>query len=213
MTLNTETAIDSAPPEVAAPSAPEGGMESVPHLMARIQNREQPAMAELYVLCHAKVLRQVAYLMKDDHAARDVTQDVFLRIWRYASAYDATRSPNVMAWINQVARNQVLTEFARRKRRQETGDEELNNIPDASSESETEARMTAQSPAFQAAMSGLSPSVNKVIKLRFFAEMPLADIATEMEVPLGTVKTWLRRGLAKMKTELETVNLESSDAG
>lgn len=210
LTLNIE--IEARPEEFVEPSERRDGMDDVPRLMVRIQHREQQAMAELYVLCHAKVLRQVSKIIKDDHFARDITQDVFLRIWRYAGAYNAEKSMNAMAWINQVARNQVLTELARRKRRQECGDADLDHIADENSESEMVARMTARSPAFQAAMNGLSPSIKKAIHLRFFGEKQLTDIAFEMDVPLGTVKTWLRRGLARMKVELENSKLEASDA-
>jgi RNA polymerase sigma-70 factor (ECF subfamily) len=194
---------------VAEPLLSIDSMAAVPALMARIKNREQAAMAELYVLCHAKVFRHVAYLIRDDQAARDITQDVFLRIWRYASAYDPAKSSNVMAWINQVARNQVLTELARRKRRQEDSDEIPEDLPDEGNESEQMARMTARSPAFAAAMGSLSPSSRRVITMRFFADQSLTEIASELDVPLGTVKTWLHRGLARMKTALEAGNMES----
>ncbi|MBT9552823.1 MAG: RNA polymerase sigma factor [Hydrogenophaga sp.] len=199
-------------PQIEVDAEPVLGIDSmaaVPALMVRIKNREQAAMAELYVLCHAKVFRHVAYLIRDDQAARDITQDVFLRIWRYASAYDPAKSFNAMAWINQVARNQVLTELARRKRRQEDSDEILEDFADEGNEREQLARMTARSPAFTAAMGSLSASSRRVITMRFFAEQSLAEIASELDVPLGTVKTWLHRGLARMKAALETGNMES----
>jgi RNA polymerase sigma-70 factor (ECF subfamily) len=194
---------------VAEPLPGIDSMAAVPVLMERIKNREQAAMAELYMLCHARVFRHVAFLLRDDQAARDITQDVFLRIWRYASSYDVSKSHNAMAWINQVARNQVLTELARRKRRQEDSDEILEELPDDGNDSEQLARMTTRSPAFVSAMSDLSPSSRRVITMRFFADQSLAEIASELDVPLGTVKTWLHRGLARMKTALEAGNMES----
>lgn len=184
-------------------------MAAVPALLLRIKNREQAAMAELYMLCHAKVFRHVTFLIRDEHVARDITQDVFLRIWRYAGAYDPVKSMNAMAWINQVARNQVLTELARRKRRQEDSDEIPEDVPGECHESEQMARITARSPAFATALASLSPSTQRVISMRFFADQSLAEIATELDVPLGTVKTWLHRGLSRMKTALEGANVES----
>lgn len=193
---------------VVEPLPGNDSMAAVPALMMRIKNREQAAMAELYMLCHARVFRHVAYLIRDEQAARDITQDVFMRIWRYASAYDPVKSFNAMAWINQVARNQVLTELARRKRRQEDSDEIPEDLAEESHESEQVALMTTRSPAFAAAMASLSPSSRRVITMRFFADQSLAEIATELDVPLGTVKTWLHRGLARMKLALEAGHVE-----
>lgn len=181
----------------------------VPGLMLRIQRRDQAAMAELYILCHARVLRQIIYLTKDEPLARDIAQDVFLRIWRYASAYSPEKTSNALAWINQIARNQVLTHYAQRKRRQECSDDELSEHAAESDVSGQEARMTTNSPAFKAALEALKPSVKRVIILRFFNDKSLAEISSEMNVSLGTVKTWLHRGLARMKGLLEGISLES----
>jgi RNA polymerase sigma-70 factor (ECF subfamily) len=209
--LNTDPVVEEFPEGVVEPDGSSRGMDDVPQLMKRIQNREQKAMAELYVLCHQKVLKLVLFLVKNEHDARDITQDVFLRVWRYASAYDAEKSNGPMSWINQVARNQVLTEMARRKRRKEVDGADIDQIPDEDENGQM-ARLTAQSPAFESALSGLNPSVKKVILLRFFCEKSVPEISLEMDVPLGTVKTWLHRGLAKMKTQLDGTNLEVFNA-
>lgn len=187
-------------------------MAAVPGLMLRIQRREQAAMAELYLLCQSSVLRQVIFLTKDETLARDITQDVFVRIWRYASAFDPKKSVDAMAWIKQVARNQVFTHHAQRKRRQECCDDELQEHAAESDVSEQDARITANSPAFKAALDALNPSVKKVIMLRYFCDRSLAEISSEMDAPLGTIKTWLHRGLARMRGELEGLNLESNNA-
>ena len=178
-------------------------MVVIPMLMERIQSRESAAMGELYVLCHAQVLRYVTYLVKDEHQARDITQDVFSRIWRYASAYDKSKSLHPMAWINQVARNQVLTFLAREKKRNECGDEQLERAEANDTDDEQAAKLTISSPAFVTAMDALAPGVRQVIRLRFLYEKSLAEITEIMDVSPGTVKTWLRRGLARLRTELE----------
>lgn len=191
--------------EILAP--PGGGLESLrelPRLMERIKGKDQAAMAELYVMCHAKVYRQVAYFIRDSQVANDVTQEVFLRIWRYAAAFDASKSANAQAWINQVARNQVMTELARRSRRREDSDELLDEQPDERAEPQQMARVIVRSPAFAAAMNTLSPMMREVMVLRYFSDLSLQEIADELKLPLNTVKTWLYRGLARMKQELES---------
>lgn len=208
MQLPSEDLVESDLPSAEAVEAPfdEGpsALDALPQLMERIKSKDQSAMAELYVLCHAKVYRQVAYFIRDSQVANDVTQEVFLRIWRYAPTYDASKSTKAQAWINQVARNQVMTELARRSRRREDSDDLVNDQVDERAEPQQTARVMVRSPAFAAAMNALSPMTREVIVLRYFSDMSLQEIADELRLPLGTVKTWLHRGLARMRLELES---------
>ncbi|MEZ5663041.1 MAG: sigma-70 family RNA polymerase sigma factor [Burkholderiaceae bacterium] len=160
-------------------------------------------MAELYVQCRAKVFRQVACFIHDPPLAHDVTQEVFLRIWRYAASYDPAKSIHAQAWINQAARNQVMTELARRRRRREDPEEAVEDKADEHAEPRQMARVVVQSPVFSAAMNTLAPATRKVILMRYFQDLSLQEIATELQLPLGTVKTWLHRGLARMKVQLD----------
>jgi RNA polymerase sigma-70 factor (ECF subfamily) len=171
-------------------------------LINRMKQRDTSALEALYRLYAQRITRFVAHLLKDAQEANDITQDVFMRVWRYAAAFDPQRCAHPAGWLYQVARNQVMTELANRSRVQLQGDEEL--LEQAAEPDERHAaRGVVNSEAFARALQGLSAHQRQVVHLRFYSDMSLQEIADNLQVPLGTVKTWLHRSLLQIRNTLE----------
>lgn len=187
-------------------------------LLKRIKQRDASALEALYAAYAPRVRAYALQLLRDSHAAQDVTHEVFMRVWRYAAAYDEARSPRPEAWLFQIARNQAINEMAVRSRTLST---------DAMAESSTEEEVLAdesthqadpiidwvssRSAAFQKSVQALPSNYRQVVFMRFHNDMSNPEIAEHLGVPLGTVKTWLRRSLIQLRAELRVPAV--ADAG
>jgi RNA polymerase sigma-70 factor (ECF subfamily) len=178
-------------------------------LMDRLANRDLGAFEALYDryadLVYSVSLRVVA----DPQVAQDVTQDVFLRVWRRPESFDLSRG-KFMTWLLSVARNRSIDErrgHARRLRHEAlpSTTEEEDVIP-STDELDDPALMTVLSDerkAVRAAMIILPPEQRLAIQLAYFGGLTQQEIANQLGQPLGTVKTRIRLGMQKMRGALE----------
>ncbi len=138
-------------------------------------------------------------VLSDRGMAEDAVQDAFASVWRAAGGYRRERGP-ATAWLFTVARNAAI-DAARRQRggtvaeAQETADPSPQ--PDAQVMSELEAFR------LHAAVDALPEREREVIELAFFRGLSHSEVAEQLELPLGTVKTRIRSGLARLATRLE----------
>ena len=148
-------------------------------------------------------------LLRCEHAADDIVQEVFERIWRYAPSFKADGGWHPEAWIFQIARNQAMTELGRRKRFDEY------NPDDA--DADTRCARAYHHPAYTEplaeqirpddlarAQDTLPAHYRQVMHLRFNHDLSNPEIAEHLGIPVGTAKTWLRRSLISMRSELST---------
>lgn len=183
-------------------------------LMDRLRGRDLVAFEHLYDrygdLVHSVVLRVVA----DGYVAEDVTQDVFLRLWRKPEQFDLSRGKFV-TWLLSIARNRSIDErrsHGRRLRHEAlpaTTDEE-EALP-GQSERDDPAVATViadERAAVRRALEILPPEQKLAIHLAYFGGLTQQEIANKLGQPLGTVKTRIRLGMQKMRGALESRRLE-----
>jgi RNA polymerase sigma-70 factor (ECF subfamily) len=169
-------------------------------LVAALDDDTGDALAELYARLAPFVFGMAARAV-DAAAAEDVVQDVFLTVWRQAHTFDAARG-SVRAWIATITQSRVANELRRRRRRPVDGDRDGAKL----------ARMTDDRPgppdvawrafrrdALRAALDALPPPQRKALGLAYFEEMSHEQIASVLELPLGTVKTRIRSGMQKLR--------------
>lgn len=148
--------------------------------------------------------RVKAYLRRggmEGPAADEVTQEVMLTVWRKAAQFDPARA-GAATWVFAIARNARI-DHARRRR-----DVSLPGQPDAAAEehapcAETLSLTAEREALVRAALKTLSPEQQQIMQLSFFAETPHAAIAAALHLPLGTVKSRIRLGLARLRAFLE----------
>ncbi len=148
-----------------------GDAEAVRALVERFQ-------AEVYGLC--------VRLLNHRHDAEDVTQEVFLRVFRSLRRWDAARP--LKPWIMGITVNRCRTWLAQRARRPESVDYLQDTAP-GRAEDDT-AELVRE---IRAAVAGLRPEYRAVFVLFHEQGQPYEDIAAALERPVGTVKTWLHR--------------------
>jgi len=144
---------------------------------------------------HAEALRVVG----DAAAAEDVTQEVFVRIWRSADRFDADRG-SAAAWICTIARNRARDHV---RVRRPIPVEELPEQLDESTGADGTQLRDAEALDVHAALSELAEPLRELIELAYWHGLSQSEIADRLRVPLGTVKTRTRRALAQLAELLQ----------
>lgn len=161
------------------------------------------AVAGLYAR-HAPVVFGMAARALDAAAAEDVVQEVFLTVWRQAHTFDPRRG-SVRAWIVRIAQSRVANELRRRRRRplaSSGADDVVEGLPDGRP-GPPDARWQAfRRDALHAALDALPAAQRRALGLAFFEDMSHAQIASVLELPLGTVKTRIRSAMQTLRGRL-----------
>ena len=168
-------------------------------LMARVRERDLPAFEALYDAFHRLVYGIAVRMLEDAGTAEDVTQSVFLTVWRRPEAF---REGNVAAWLSRVTRNRCLDVLRTRAARPQ------GEMPaDVADEPELDDAFFAkiEGERVRAALAALPAEQREAIELGFFAGITHEEIARRTGTPLGTVKTRIRTGLRKLRSALEGV--------
>jgi RNA polymerase sigma-70 factor (ECF subfamily) len=131
-----------------------------------------------------------------------LTVDVFHDVWRRASGYDPADG-TVLGWLMNQARCRAIdrVRFEHRKKRSNNGvDNPL--MTGAENDPQQACLLTEQSRLLRKALEALTPEERQVIEIAFFSESTYQEVAVKLNQPLGTVKTRIRSGLAKLRVAL-----------
>lgn len=177
-------------------------------LAARLVAGEETALEEVYDRWSALVHTYALRALRDSHDAEEVTQQVFLAAWR--SRHTLTPSPSALpAWLVGIARHKVADVRAARARDADklaavvslpgVHDDALQAVDDE----------IAERLVVRQAVEDLPDPRRTIVFLAFWEERSHAEIAEKVGLPLGTVKSHVRRGLMKLHQQLEGVRRES----
>ena len=172
-------------------------------LLARIAVGDQSALAELYDASSAKVFGLAMKILGDHAAAEETTLDVYTQVWRRASSYDAERgTPG--SWLMTLAKHRAIDRF--RSSYLERGRQvPLNQAEELPGHEETPEQYSAgleRQRLVQQALASLSVEQRQAIGLAYYWGMSQSEIAEQLKLPLGTVKTRMRLGMIKLREVL-----------
>lgn len=175
-------------------------------LLHQIVNREAEALSVLYDR-YGRLLFSVAYHLVGDHnLAEEITLDVFRRVWEKADSYRAERA-SVRTWLTSMARNRAIDMLRRASVRPEHTSiswAELNFEPHTGERSpETAVSQQMQSQKVHAALAELPQEQQDVLTLAYFHGYSHSQIANQLDLPIGTVKTRIRLGMQKLRHTLQ----------
>jgi RNA polymerase sigma-70 factor (ECF subfamily) len=169
-------------------------------LLSRCALRDQHAFRTLYQLCSAKLFAVAARITRRRDWAEEVLQESFINIWNHAAGYNTAKSAP-MTWMTAIVRNRAL-DLLRRPREVEIGEDHedlMASLPDESPGPEELFKRSMEAGALAECMKQLTGEQQKSIALAFFNGLSHGELARQMQKPLGTVKTWIRRGLERLK--------------
>lgn len=175
-------------------------------LIGRIVCQDEDAMRRLYDALSGPVFAAALRFTRDTAAAEEVVQDTFWQVWRQAPRFDAQRGA-VAAWVMNIARSRAidLLRSTKHSRKLEISTVDGDHAFDAIDESPgPQDAVIGRDDALQLedALAGIDPMRRQLITLAFYKGVTQEDIATQMGMPLGTVKSLIRRTLATLKKTL-----------
>jgi RNA polymerase sigma-70 factor (ECF subfamily) len=177
--------------------------ESDRELVERLQRRDTQAMADLYDRFGRLVYSVVYAIVRDSGIAEDLLQETFVRIWNRVSGFDAQRGA-LGPWLLTIARNRAIDHIRSAGARNSKNLFELEEREHKSTEidAELDLQNKDQAKVIRAAMSKLTENQRRVIELAYYQGLSQMEIAEKLGEPLGTVKTWVRGALKKLREEL-----------
>lgn len=168
-------------------------------LVTRLAAGDRSALGDLYDRYARPVYSLALRMLGDAQSAEDVTQEVFLRVWRQAARYDPQRG-EAGTWILHIAYN--LTVDALRARRRETALASPDGRAGFPAAPEEAALRSVLSLQVQEALGRLPPEQRQALEMAYFGARTHREIAAELRIPLGTVKSRLRLGLEALRAAL-----------
>ena len=176
-------------------------------LMKQLLRRDVSAFEELYERHSRIVYSLVLRILQQGSTAEEVVQDVFLQLWRNSARYDLNRP--FVPWLLTLARNRALDHLrlkSERQRRREEQTEEFPQIAAATPEYEKALDESRRAERVRSLMGSLPATQKKAIELAYFEGLSHSEIAASLHEPLGTVKSWIRNGLMRLKEGLQATS-------
>ena len=182
-------------------AAPAQVAETLEQLLTRSAQGDRAAFARLYQKTSAKLHGVALRILRRADWAEDVLQECYVSVWRHAPEYRAHLAAP-MTWMTSIVRNRCL-DWLRRSNPEVLDEEALQRVE---SEGDSPLALLEQgrdAAALARCLRGLEPMPRQAIALAFLNGLSHAEVARHLRQPLGTVKTWVRRGLQRLRNCLE----------
>ncbi len=179
--------------------------EARSHLAATLiatGSEDRDAFHELYRLTSAKLFGITLRICGDRQAAEDVLHDVYLIIWRRAGAWEPGRASPI-TWLATIARNRAIDWRRAQGVRRSSRIEDVPEIADTTPDAEAVLLAADEQHSLHECLRELEGRQREAIRTAFFDGITYAEFAERAGVPLGTAKSWIRRGLARLKECLD----------
>lgn len=165
---------------------------------------DRAAFRSVYQATSAKLFGVCLRILSDRQVAEDVLQDTYLTVWRKAETFDAGRASPI-TWLVTLARNRSIDRLrSNAPLNRSSPIETAAEIADAGPSSADRVEQDQEAARLNACLAQLEERVRGVIRTAFFDGVTYEALANRESVPVGTMKSWIRRGLMRLRTCLET---------
>jgi RNA polymerase sigma-70 factor (ECF subfamily) len=176
-------------------------------LLSRTALGDRKAFAELYEATRSKLFAVSLRIVRERSIAEEALQDGFVSVWNHAGDYSRARSAP-LTWMTSIVRNRCLDIVRRTRELPDVDDTLAGLLVDESAAPMREAQARAEAHSLRRCLDELEPEQRQSIALAFFHGLTHSELAAHMRKPLGTVKTHVRRGLARLRECLSRDGLE-----
>lgn len=173
-------------------------------LLSRCALGDRAAFERLYRQTSAQLFGLTLRIVRDQDLAAEVLQEGFVKIWSHAGDFRPERA-TAMTWMGSILRNQAIDQIRRAAARPTLTEpvEELHWLADEADGPQDQVEQAQQNRILHACLEQLEGPQRRAMVLAYFHGLTHEELAAHMDKPLGTVKSWLRRGLLRLKKCLD----------
>ena len=184
------------------PSDADGARARLSAALDEVGQGNRDALRIVYDMTAAKLFGICLRICGDHASAEDVLQTVYLRVWDRAGRFDASRASPI-TWLATIARNAAI-DWRRSLGGRLIGSDTLDGgaalaVADATPRADAVLLRAEKDTRLRHCLGELDDRTQRCIRAAFFDGLTYADLAQREEVPLGTMKSWIRRGLLRLK--------------
>ncbi len=173
--------------------------------LRKVASGDRAALEDVYRRSSGKLFAVVLRILPDRQEAEDVLQDVYLTVWRKADMFDPERASPI-TWLAALARNRAIDRVRSQGGRTFVSDDVVAAQVDAAPLASEMLEIQEQTSALQTCLGELEPDRADVVRQAFFGGLTYEALARRAGVPLGTMKSWMRRSLLRLRTCLGEVH-------
>ncbi|HEX5184281.1 MAG TPA: sigma-70 family RNA polymerase sigma factor [Allosphingosinicella sp.] len=177
------------------------GAGELARLMAAVSAGDGSALADLYARTSAKLYGICLRVLGSEAEAEEALQEAFVAIWRRASSFDHSKASPI-TWLSVLARNKAIDRLRARRPAAETIDA-AHEIADDGASALDLVEAEEDRARLSHCLDALDDQPRDAIRAAFFDGLTYQELAERDAVPLGTMKSWIRRGLLRLRACLE----------
>jgi RNA polymerase sigma-70 factor (ECF subfamily) len=192
---------------MAPPGEPTERSARLAGLLSRVALADQRAFEALYGQTSAHLYAVALRIVREPPAAEEILQEAYVSVWHHAASYDAAKSQPI-TWLASIVRNRCLDHLRRRDLDTVTLTADDDDAPelDVPDDGLTPAELLlrgAEAQSVRECVETLDAGPRQAIALAFFQGLSHAELAAQLREPLGTIKSWVRRGLERLRRCLD----------
>jgi RNA polymerase sigma factor (sigma-70 family) len=176
--------------------------EELNRLLIQTGRNDQKAFAEMYKRTSSKLFGVCLRMLRDRGEAEEVLQETYTTVWRRAAGFDPTKA-SAITWLITLSRNKAIDRL--RQHREELLDDpsKLEQTVDDQPTPAAGAETSQEYGRLNTCLDALEPQQRDSVREAFFTGATYNELATRSQVPLGTMKSWIRRSLMQLRICLE----------
>jgi RNA polymerase sigma-70 factor (ECF subfamily) len=159
---------------------------------------DQAAFAQLYKISASKLYAVSLQMLRHKDLAEDAVQEAYIRIWHNAGEYQQEKGM-VLTWMISIVRYRALDMLRATKSRRENCSDDLPEEGEDHHSPELDLYQQRDRSSIENCMDALTPQQREALQMAYFLGMTHQEVCTELDLPLGSVKSWIRRGLDQLK--------------
>jgi len=171
--------------------------------LGKVADGDQAALQLVYQQTSAKLFGICLRILGDRSEAEDALQDIYVTVWRRAGAFDPDRGISPITWLATLARNRAIDRLRSSKAHLNRPIEAASETPDPRPLADGALLGAETFDRLQGCLGELEPHTAAYIRAAFFDGKTYAALAEAAGAPIGTMKSWIRRALMRLRTCLD----------